>query len=140
MTQVATDTTVGEQDVIWLGNRLIVVTGNPGWQQCTAKTTRGKRCKLDIQGDQIAGWREILVPDWGELSAYDLGREFEDEDRWLAQRCERHWPDGEAFCDPEWEPFDRIRHVDQKLRPEPPGRGAEWTEETGVVDYGRRWP
>lgn len=118
--------------VIYIDDRLIACDDRPGAQQCTAKTARGPRCKMVVQGDQITGWREVTVPGWGMLTAYDLGGDFCDKDRWLAQRCERHWPEAPAAADPEWAPFDPAQHEPVRL---PPAWGLVWDAERKIVEY-----
>lgn len=109
---------------VFLGEQLYVVDDYPGAQQCTARTVRRKRCKNYVQSDQITGWVPVLVPGWGELSAYDLGGRFGDAGRWLAQRCEVHWPaePGDDFAAPEWVLFDPDVHTALKGR----GRAVRW--------------
>lgn len=129
-----------EQHVIYIDGRLLVCTGFPGDQQCSAKTAKGKRCKNPIEYGQVAGWLPVSIDNIGQVEAYDLrtGRlgavTADGAERWLAQRCEGHWPDAVGATEPEWEPFDSATH--ERLVTRTGTRGLVWSPEHGVVDHG----
>ncbi|MFC6088096.1 hypothetical protein [Saccharothrix lopnurensis] len=85
----------------------------PDWTvggQCTARTRRGARCNnIAFDGGQQAGYETFstgtrLVSVYGPLPD-DVARKY------LIQRCRVHDnDDAEAFCVPEWQHFDPVRH------------------------------
>lgn len=117
------DNPTKRQRVASLNGRLVVSDGLPGRQSCTARNAKGARCKLVLENSQSTHWERVTVPGIGEVSAYDLDGS-DDIDRWSAQRCTLHWPDGRAFTDPEWVDFDPEKHAHLLLPPHEPAKAA----------------
>ncbi|MFF0249955.1 hypothetical protein [Streptosporangium sandarakinum] len=87
----------------------------PDWMtggDCTGKTKKNQRCR-NVAWDQgqVAGYETVFVGDrmvevYGPLPAAVGWRHY-------SQRCHlHHTPDAQAYCDPEWVPFDLERHHD----------------------------
>jgi len=87
--------------VVRFADRLVVAGVQPGRYLCTARNTKGNRCKLVLDLPAGAGWATVLDPQGREVRVFDLSG-VEDHDRWRAQRCVHHWPAGVPFVDPDW--------------------------------------
>lgn len=90
---------------------------NPWTAQCTAQSDIGQRCENPIV-DFMAAYRAGLIKyisvgfevkgGWVVCNRIQLdARELE---RWLRQRCVTHAHSFQAWCLPEWEQFDPVRH------------------------------
>ncbi|WP_146073683.1 hypothetical protein [Amycolatopsis sp. CA-126428] len=85
--------------------------------QCTARTKRGVRCRnIVYAGGQVAGyeWFSVgtrLVSAYGPLPDYVAHQ-------YLVQRCRVHYNEAaQAFCAPEWQHFDPVRHKELTTSP-----------------------
>lgn len=107
----------GRWEKDFLGRDELKRPHNPWSAQCTALADTGQRCAkpiLDFRAAHRAGLVKYaavgieVVGGWVVCERIQL--DAREMDRWLRQRCVAHARSFQAWCLPEWEQFDPVRH------------------------------